>query len=195
MKNKPALILASASPNRLELLTRAGITPDAVAPADIDEKLLKGETAKQLVLRLAKTKAQTIAALHPDAYILAADTTVSVGRRILEKPVDANDERKFLELLSGRRHRVWGGIAVATPTGKIITRTVQTSVQFKRLSARDIDTYIASGEWQGKAGGYGIQGLAGTFVTFINGSYSNIVGLSLYDTMVMLNGNGLDLPR
>lgn len=192
MKNKPKLILASASPNRLELLTRAGIAPDAVHPADIDETIQKGESAKQLVLRLCKTKAQTIAAQHPNAYILAADTTVSVGRRILEKPIDADDERKFMNLLSGRRHRVWGGICVITPDGKCITRAIQTTVAFKRLSAQEMDAYIASGEWQGKAGGYAIQGMAGAFVTFINGSYSNIVGISLYDTMVMLNGNGFD---
>lgn len=190
MKNKPPLILASASTNRLELLTRSGIKPDSIANANIDETRLKGESAKQLVLRLAQAKAATVAATQPNAFILAADTTISVGRRILEKPENEAEARQFLELLSGRRHRVWGGIALITPEGKCITRAICTSVAFKRLSASEITNYLASNEWQNKAGGYGIQGLAGCFVTLINGSYSNIVGISLYDTMVMLNGNG-----
>lgn len=190
MKNKPPLILASASANRLELLTRSSIKPDSIANANIDEIRLKGESAKQLVLRLAQAKAATVAATQPNAFILAADTTISVGRRILEKPENEAEARQFLELLSGRRHRVWGGIALITPEGKCITRAICTSVAFKRLSASEITNYLASNEWQNKAGGYGIQGLAGCFVTLINGSYSNIVGISLYDTMVMLNGNG-----
>lgn len=189
MKNNPKLILASASPRRLELLAQIGIAPD-VYPADIDETRLKDETARALVLRLAEGKARAIAATHPGQFILAADTTVTVGRRILEKPADEAEVRKFLELLSGRRHRVLGGIAVMTPDGKLITRAVSTVVAFKRLTKDEIDGYVASGQWRGKAGGYGIQEKAGAFVTFINGSYSNIVGLSLYDTMVILNGNG-----
>jgi len=183
------LILASASPNRLELLAQIGIIPE-VHPADIDETPLKDETAKQMVLRLAEAKARAIAPAHPGSFILAADTTVVVGRRIIGKAADESEQRKFMELLSGRRHRVWGGIAVITPAGKCVTRTVCTTVAFKRFTKSDIDTYIASGQWRGKAGGYGIQGAGGAFVTFINGSYSNIVGLSLYDTMVMLNNNG-----
>ncbi|HEY8964712.1 MAG TPA: nucleoside triphosphate pyrophosphatase, partial [Alphaproteobacteria bacterium] len=169
------LILASASPRRLELLAQLGITPD-VHPADIDETPLKNETAKAMVLRLAEAKARAIVPAHPDEFILAADTTVLVGRRILGKAENETEQRKFMEMLSGRRHRVWGGICVITPEGKVITRAVCTTVTFKKLSPQEISDYIASGEWVGKAGGYGIQGKGGAFVRFINGSYSNIVG-------------------
>lgn len=197
MKPKPPLILASASPNRLELLSRAGLVPSSIVPADIDETPQKGETAKQLVLRLARQKAERVSAQHPNAFIIAADSTIAVGRRILEKPEDETQARVFLELLSGRRHRVLGGIALAVPaqsgqSAKIISRAVQSVVAFKRLSNAEINAYIASGEWQGKAGGYAIQGKAGAYISFISGSYSNIVGLSLYDIMAMLNGNGFE---
>lgn len=188
MKSK--LILASASPRRLELLAAQGIVPDAVIAADIDETPLKNEKAKAMVLRLAQAKAKAIAEKHPDSFVLAADTTVAVGRRILGKPENESEARAFLKLLSGRNHRVWGGIALATPQRKTVTRAVCTTVKFKHLSQREIDSYIASGEWQGKAGGYGIQGRAGAFVASNNGSYTNIVGLSIYDTMNILNGNG-----
>lgn len=188
MRNK--LILASASPRRLELLATQGIIPDAVIAADIDETPLKNEQAKAMVLRLSKAKAEAVAKNHADSFVLAADTTVAVGRRILGKPETEAEARKFLALLSGRNHRVWGGIALVTPQGKTITRAVCTTVKFKRLSKAETDAYIASGEWQGKAGGYGIQGKAGAFVVSNNGSYSNIVGLSIHDTMNILNGNG-----
>ncbi len=184
------LVLASASPRRLELLAQVGIIPGAVDPADIDETPLRAEQAKPLVLRLARAKAAATAQRHTGAYILAADTVVAIGRRILGKPENETEARKYLELLSGRRHRVWGGIALITPEGKCISRAVCTAVHFKRLTKAEIDAYISSGEWQGKAGGYGIQGMAGAYVASNNGSYSNIVGLSLCDTMNILNGNG-----
>lgn len=183
------LILASASPRRVEILATQGITPSAIVAADIDETPLKGEQAKPMVLRLAKAKAEAVAKQHPDAFILAADTTVAVGRRILGKPENDTQARAFLKLMSGRNHRVWGGIALITPQGKCILRAVCTTLKFKHLSQAEIDAYIASGEWHGKAGGYGIQGKAAAFVAHINGSYTNIVGLSIFDTMNLLHGN------
>ncbi len=183
-------ILASASPRRLELLAQVGIKTDAVIPADIDETPLKGELPRVLAERLAREKAAVIAEKHPQDTVLAADTVVAVGRRLLEKPADEAEACRFLELLSGRRHKVIGGIALASPDGKLISRTVETVVQFKRLTEADICTYVASGEWEGKAGGYAVQGLAASYVKFISGSYSNIVGLSLYDTMQLLKGVG-----
>ncbi|MBU6235776.1 MAG: septum formation protein Maf [Alphaproteobacteria bacterium] len=188
MKNN--LILASASPRRVDLLAAQGIIPSAIIPADIDETPVKNETPKAMVLRLAKAKALAVAANHKGSFVLAADTTVAVGRRILGKPENEAEARHFLSLMSGRNHRVWGGIALVTPSGKCITRAVETTVKFKHLSQAETDAYVASAEWQGKAGGYGIQGKAAAFVASINGSYSNIVGLSIYDTMNMLRGNG-----
>lgn len=188
MKNK--LILASASPRRLDLLKQVGITPDEVLPADIDESALKGELPADLALRLAVSKAQTIAKTHPDAFILAADTVVGAGRKVLDKAEDEKYARHCLETLSGRRHHVYGGIALITPKGQIIKRCVDTLVQFKRLSRDEVETYIKSGEWDGKAGGYAIQGSAEMFIKFIRGSYSNVVGLSLYDIMKILDGAG-----
>ena len=188
MKSK--LILASASPRRVELLKQIGIVPDAISPADIDETPLKGEHPRELAARLALGKAQAIAAQDPSAFVLAADTVVGAGRRILDKAEDADYARMCLERLSGRRHHVYGGIAVITPEGKAITRLVDTAVKFKVLSNGEIDRYIESGEWDGKAGGYAIQGLAASYITFLGGSYSNVVGLSLYDTTQMLNGAG-----
>ncbi len=182
------LILASASPRRIDLLAQIGIKPDAVSPADIDETPLKNELPRAMVKRLSLAKCKAVA--ETGTFTLAADTTVALGRRNFGKPADAADARAILEKLSGRKHQVWGGIAVITPTGKTVTRVIKTDVRFKRLSKDELDAYIASGEWQGKAGAYGIQGLAGAFVTEIHGSYTNIVGLSLYDTMNILNGNG-----
>lgn len=187
MKNK-RLILASASPRRLDLLAQAGIVPDRVVAADIDETPLKDELPRALVERLARRKAQAVAG--QGAYVLAADTVVALGRRILGKPGDEDEARRFLDLMSGRRHRVVGGIALVTPDGKVLSRVVETVVQFKKLNSQEAADYIASGEWEGKAGGYGIQGRAEVFVKFLRGSYSNVVGLSLYDTMQMLNGSG-----
>lgn len=183
-------ILASASPRRKELLAQIGIVPDAVIPADLNEAALKGELPQQTAKRLAEDKAKAVVADHADAYILAADTLVACGRRELPKAEDEGQARQCLEMLSGRRHRVYGGIALITPEGKLRSRLVTTMVQFKRLSADEINIYIASGEWQGKAGGYGIQGLAESYIKQISGSYSNVVGLSLYDTVAMLRGNG-----
>lgn len=188
MKNK--LILASASPRRVQLLEQVGIKPSEILPADIDETPLKGELPRDLAQRLALGKAQAIAEKHQGACVLAADTVVGCGRRILDKAEDENYARHCLETLSGRRHHVYGGIAFITPDGKTLTRLVDTVVQFKRLTKKEISDYLASGEWEGKAGGYAIQGRAEAYIKFIRGSYSNVVGLSLYDTMSLLEGSG-----
>lgn len=191
MKSKIPLILASASLRRVELLKEAGIAPDKIIPADIDETRLKGEKPEALVLRLSIEKARAVATQYNDHAILAADTTVAVGRRILEKPADEAEARQFLALMSGRRHKVLGGICLITPDGKERNRVVTSIVQFKSLSETDIRHYLASREWEGKAGGYGIQGLAAGFVSFLSGSHSNVVGLSLYDTINLLAGSGV----
>lgn len=190
MKNKPRLILASASPRRVALLAQAGITPDAILPADLDETPLRAELPRALAVRLARAKALAVAATHPDDFVLGADCVVACGRRILPKAESAADAALCLDLLSGRRHRVWGGIALVVPGRAVRTRLCETVVQFKTLSAAEKKSYVDSGEWDGKAGGYGIQGRAETFVKFIGGSYSNVVGLSLYDTIALLNGAG-----
>jgi len=183
------LILASASPRRLDLLKQLNITPDDVIAADIDESSKKDELPRQIALRLATEKAQAIHKHHKDAFIIAADTVVACGRREMPKALQEDDARKSLSLLSGRRHHVYGGICVITPEGKTIPRLCDTIVKFKRLSPQEIENYIASGEWEGKAGGYAIQGLAAGFISHIQGSYSNVVGLSLYDIMQILSGN------
>ncbi len=189
MKNK--LILASASPRRVDLLSQVGIEPDEIIPADIDETILKGELPRDLALRLAKAKAAKIAETHKDAYVLAADTVVACGRRLMDKPADENDARRILKILSGRRHKVYGGIALASPSGKITSRLCETTVSFRRLDDADIEAYIASGDWEGKAGAYAIQGLAATYVKFLSGaSYTNVIGLSLYDTVRLLESAG-----
>lgn len=186
MKNK--LILASASPRRVQLLNQIHITPDHIIPADIDESPVKDETPKRCAERLALEKTR---AVHKDGhYTLGADTIVNMGTRMLPKTETEGEARDCLNKLSGRRHHVIGGIALITPEGKEIMRTVDTVVKFKRLHTTEIDRYIATQEWQGVAGGYAIQGYASAFVAFIRGSYSNIVGLSLYDTRAMLEGNG-----
>ncbi|MBI3446230.1 MAG: septum formation protein Maf [Magnetospirillum sp.] len=184
------LVLASASPRRLDLLRQIGIQPDAVDPAHIDETPLAGELPVPHARRLAEEKARAVLARHPGSYILAADTVVSCGRRILPKAEDEATARKCLELLSGRRHRVVGGICLMTPDGRIGRREVTTTVTFKRLSPGEAAAYLASGEWDGKAGGYAIQGLAARYVRDIQGSYSNIVGLALFETAQMLDGLG-----
>lgn len=193
MKNK--LILASASPRRLELLKQIGITPDQIIPADIDETPLKKEHADALAKRLATQKALHIQEQVQDqidepAYVLAADTVVACGPQILDKTSDEEQARAFLQKLSGRRHHVFGGICLIDSQGKQSVRCVKTLVQLKRLTDQEIDIYIESKEWDGKAGGYGIQGLAAGFIKHLSGSYSNVVGLSLYDTLQMLNGLG-----
>ncbi len=186
----PPLILASSSPRRLELLSQIGLTPDEVIPADIDETILKNELPRDLALRLAMGKAAKIAAENPDAFVLAADTVVAAGRRILDKPRDEKDVRTALQLLSGRRHKVYGGICVAAPNGKVKSATIETTVSIRRLSDAEISAYVESGEWQGKAGSYAIQGIFAPYIKFLSGSYSNVIGLSLYDTMRILDGLG-----
>ncbi len=196
MKNKPApalLVLASASPRRLSLLEQIGIRPDKIVPAAIDETPLAGELPRAHASRLAKEKALAVAKDYPDAIVLAADTVVACGRRILGKATDEKQARKFLELLSGRRHRVIGGITFCEPGGALCSRVVETVVKFRRLTEADIDAYLKSGEWRDKAGAYAIQGVAGAWVSYIGGSYSNVVGLSLYDTAQMLRGTGCRL--
>ncbi len=183
------LILASASPRRLDLLKQIGVTPTKIIPADIDETQKKNELPRDLALRLAVEKAQKVASENKGMVVLAADTVVACGRRILPKAETEAEARSCLELLSGRRHHVYGGIAVIDENGAVKKRLSDTVVQFKKLSAREIENYLRGGEWQGKAGGYAIQGLAGAYIKQIRGSYSNVVGLSLYDIMVMLSPN------
>ena len=173
-------VLASASPRRLALLRQIGRPPDIVAPADIDETPRKDEPPAALAVRLALEKAAAVALVHPGALILAADTVVACGRRILPKAETEEEARACLGLLSGRRHRVYGGIALRAPGGKIWQRSVVTMVKFTRLSDTDLAAYLASSDWKGKAGGYAIQGGAGAFVSAINGSYTNVVGLCIY---------------
>ena len=184
------LILASASPRRRDLLAQLGIRPDAVVPADVPEEPQRRELPPRLAMRLADAKAASVAARHPDAFVLGADTVVACGRRILPKAETEEVARDCLELLSGRRHRVHGGIVVAVPGGRRAVRRVTTVVSFKRLTAEEIAAYLASGEWHGKAGGYAIQGRAAAFVRAINGSYSNVVGLDLFATAALLRGAG-----
>ena len=187
---KPRLILASASPRRVDLLAQIGIVPDQISPAHIDESLLKNELPADLARRLGSAKAAAVAPDFPAAYILACDTVVAVGRRILNKAETEDDARRFLTLLSGRRHRVLGGLSVIGPDGTERHRLVSTAVIFKRLERAEIDHYIDSGEWRDKAGGYGIQGRAAIFAAKVIGSYSNIVGLPLYETSQLLKGLG-----
>jgi septum formation protein len=185
------LILASASPRRLDLLKQIGVTPDVVLPADVPEEPLKGEMPPQLAARLALAKARAIAEHNADSVVLAADTVVALGRRILPKAEHESTARRCLALLSGRRHRVLGGIAVLAPDRAPSTRLITTAVMFKRLTDEEIASYLKSGEWHGKAGGYAIQGRAAAFVRAINGSYSNVVGLDLFATAALLRGAGL----
>ncbi|PZO86785.1 MAG: septum formation protein Maf [Micavibrio aeruginosavorus] len=191
MAGTPELILASSSPRRVELLAQIGITPDKIIPADIDENPIKGELPKDLAVRLACGKAEKIAGQHPGAIIIGADTVVACGRRDLGKPEDADDACRMLTLLSGRRHKVYGGLCVVDASGKIRTRLCETIVGFRHLSKEDIEEYVASGEWEGKAGGYALQGLASTYVRHLSGTaHSNVIGLSLYDIAQMLKTAG-----
>ena len=182
------LVLASASPRRRELLAQIGLVPVAIDPAEIDETPLAGETGPNLAERLARAKAAAVAARRPDALVLAADTVVACGRRILPKAETEDEARACLALLSGRCHRVHGGICVAAPGRKPVVRVSTTIVTFKRLSDAEIDAYLASGEWKGKAGGYAIQGRAAALIRFVSGSYSNVVGLDLFASAQMLAG-------
>ncbi len=188
------LVLASGSPRRRELLAQIGITPDLIEAAEIDETPLRQESPRKLAARLALAKAEAVAAHHANAFVLAADTVVAVGRRVLPKPNDDKSARRCLGLLSGRAHLVMGGIVVLAPDGRRACRVVTTRVRFKRLMPAEIDAYLASGEWRGKAGGYGIQGRAAAFVPAINGSYTNVVGLALAEARAMLVGLGFPCP-
>jgi septum formation protein len=181
------LVLASASPRRLALLAQIGVVPDAVHPADIDETPLPGELPRAHALRLATDKAAAVA--RDGVLVLAADTVVSAGRRILGKPGDAAEADRFLRLLSGRRHRVTTAVALRHGVRQW-TRRVETVVRMKRLSASEISAYLASGEWRGKAGGYAIQGIGAVFIPAINGSYTNVVGLPLTETAGLLQAAG-----
>jgi len=182
----PPLVLASASPRRLELLRQVGIEPAEIDPADIDETPGPRELPRLYALRMAKAKLAAVASRHRGAIVLAADSVVVCGRRILPKAETAEQARACLALLSGRRHRVLGGIAVGGPDGNVRARLVETAVRFKRLEAAEIDDYVRCDEWHGKAGGYAIQGRAARFVAFISGSYSNVVGLPLFETVSLL---------
>ena len=190
----PPLVLASASPRRLALLRQAGYEPDLVEAADIDEATLPKELPRELARRLASEKARAVARRRPAAWILAADTVVACGRRILPKPAAEADARDCLSFLSGRRHRVFGSIHVIDPAGNGRARDVVTSVAFKRLTRDEIEDYVSGGEWRDKAGGYAIQGRAGAFVRFLGGSYFNVVGLPLYETVTLLEGMGFRRP-
>ena len=185
---KPTLILASASPRRRELIARLGLTPDAIAPADIDETPAKGELPRDYAKRMAREKAE--AAASDEGFVLAGDTVVAAGRRILPKAEDEATASECLALLSGRRHRVLSAIALRAPDGALRERLSETIVMFKRLSAEEIDAYIASGEWDGKAGGYAIQGFAEGLISRIQGSHSGVVGLPLYETRALLKAAG-----
>ncbi|HTI86808.1 MAG TPA: nucleoside triphosphate pyrophosphatase [Alphaproteobacteria bacterium] len=184
------LILASASPRRLELLRQVGLVPSEIDPPNVDEGPLPRERPVAYARRIAEAKARAVAPRFADDYVLAADTVVAVGTRMLPKPNDSSEARRFLELLSGRRHRVIGGVAVVDRRGALHQRIVVSTVRFSRLTVDDIDAYIATGEWRDKAGGYAIQGRASVFVSFVSGSYSNIVGLPLFETVRLLDGVG-----
>lgn len=193
---RPKLVLASGSPRRLALLQQAGIEPDALLPADIDETPLKAETPRELVRRLARSKAEVARKTArsreelADAFVVSADTVVAVGRRILPKAEVVEEAAACLRLLSGRTHRVYTSVCLVTPKDAVRERLVESRLRFKRLSREDMEGYLASGQWRGKAGGYAIQGLAGTFAVKLVGSYSNVVGLPLYETISLLDGEG-----
>jgi septum formation protein len=196
MIGRPKLVLASGSPRRLALLNQGGVEPDALLPAEIDEIPDKGELPRALATRLARAKAETaLSAVRIDdelrgAYIVAADTVVAVGRRIMPKAEMLDEAAACLRLLSGRNHRVYTSLCLVTPKESFRQRLIETRVRFKRLSKEDLEAYLASGEWRGKAGGYAIQGLAGSFVIKIVGSYTNVVGLPLQETLGLLSGEG-----
>ncbi len=199
MVGRTKLILASGSPRRLSLINQVGISPDLLLPADIDEIPLKGELPRACANRLARVKAETaLAHVRRDeelkgAYILAADTVVAVGRRILPKAELVDEASQCLRLLSGRNHKVYTGVCLVTPKEGFRQRMVETRVRFKRLSEEDLDTYLASGQWRGKAGGYAAQGIAGSFIVKLVGSYTNVVGLPLYETVTLLAGEGFPI--
>ncbi|QKV17193.1 Maf-like protein [Oricola thermophila] len=190
------LVLASGSPRRVELLAQAGIEPDRLMPANIDETPHKSEHPRSLARRLSREKAEkSWADLREqgdtdDTYVLAADTVVAVGRQIMPKAELLDEASQCLRMLSGRNHKVFSGVCLITPKGKVRQKICETRVRFKRITTEEMESYLASGEWRGKAGGYAIQGLAGTFVVRLVGSYSNVVGLPLYETVSLLTGEG-----
>ena len=194
--NEPKLVLASASPRRLALIEQVGISPDLLNPVDIDETPMKRESPRALSLRLARQKAQAargaalVRNLGDNTFILAADTVVSLGRRVIDKPQSADEARQALLLLSGRAHRVFTSIALVSPDGRERSKVVDTKVRFKRLSREDIDAYLLSDEWRGKAGGYAIQGKAAAFVRYLTGSHSCVVGLPVFESLQMLHAAG-----
>ena len=190
----PQLVLASASPRRLNLLAQIGVQPDLVSAADLDETPQKGELPTAYARRIAMAKAQAVGARH-DGLILAGDTVVACGRRILPKAETADSASSCLRLLSGRQHRVYGGIALITADQRLLLRVVCSKVRLRRLNAADIDACIAAGDWQDKAGGYAIQGFAARYIRYIDGSYSNIVGFSLYDVAALLDAAGYQPAR
>jgi len=189
-------VLASASPRRLQLLERVGLTPDLLNPSDVDELPHRRETPRALSIRLAREKAERalemplVQELGPNTFVLAADTVVGLGRRILPKAETVDQARDCLSLLSGRSHWVYSTVCLIAPGKKVSTRCVETKVRFKRLSREDVDSYVASNEWRGKAGGYAIQGRAEAFVRLLTGSHSAVVGLPLYETVHLLEGAG-----
>jgi septum formation protein len=189
--NTPGLILASASPRRRELIARLGIEPSAIAAADIDETPAKGELPRVYAVRMAREKA--LAVSGDDAHVLAGDTVVALGRRILPKTEDADTARRCLTLMSGRRHRVLSAVALKSPDGTLREKLSETIVRFKPLSGAEIDAYIAGGEWHGKAGGYAIQGSAEGLIAWISGSHSGVVGLPLFETRALLKSAGFAL--
>ncbi|MGK7862441.1 Maf family protein [Falsiroseomonas sp. E2-1-a4] len=184
------LVLASSSPRRLDLLARIGVIPDRMQPTEVDETPLKTEQPRALAIRLAADKAMAGAALMPDSLVLAADTVVALGRRILGKPADEAEAARFLGLLSGRRHRVMTAVCLAQPGGPRTARLVTTILAFQRLTQAQIEDHVASGEWRGVAGGYQIQKRAEMYVRFLSGSHSNVVGLPLFETTQLLRGAG-----
>jgi septum formation protein len=187
---RPALVLASASPRRRELLARIGVLPDRILPTETDETPRKAELPRALAARLAAEKAEAAALAAPGALVLAADTVVGVGRRVLPKAEAEAEARRCLGLLSGRRHQVTTGVVLRLPDGRRLSRLVATAVAFQRLTAAQVEDYLASGEWRGKAGGYAIQGRAEAHVRFLSGSWSNVVGLPLFETAQLLRGVG-----
>ncbi|WEJ58005.1 Maf-like protein [Devosia sp. FJ2-5-3] len=196
MASRPDLILASASPRRLALLNQIGIEPEHLVPAHVDETPEKGELPRKLAIRLSELKALTaqhkarVAGFGNNALVLGADTVVAVGRRILPKAETMEEATDCLRLLSGRAHRVYTGVTLLTPSGAKRQRVVETRLRFKRLSTREMEAYLASAEWRDKAGGYAIQGIAGSFVVKLSGSYSAVVGLPLNETTQLLAGEG-----
>lgn len=192
--DNPRFILASASPRRRELLGRLGVVPDATIPADIDETPLKGELPAAYVQRVAAQKAAALAAEQQGAFILSGDTTVAAGRRILPKTEDEAEARRCLALLSGRRHKVLSAVTLVAPNGTARHRLSTSLVAFKRLTVREVDDYIAGGEWRGKAGGYAIQGRAEALIRWMSGSYSGVMGLPLFETRGLLISAGYRWP-